>query len=149
MVQRDNIKNIVKIKSQSNNGLLVVHATEDSFSLSLETSSADQPPPRNFLIPKSSEVYTVFGEFFQGCSKLNQASILVDEKQNIEHATIVLFSSRPNGIHIQFAAEPKQKQTVCHLGKNSPLLTNLYITLFKNLQNIKRRPTQTFDMSMS
>ena len=149
MVQRDNIKNIVKIKSQSNNGLLVVHATEDSFSLSLETSSADQPPPRNFLIPKSSEVYTVFGEFFQGCSKLNQASILVDEKQNIEHATIVLFSSRPNGIHIQFAAEPKQKQTVCHLAKNSPHLTNLYINLFKDLQHIKHTKTEKVELSMS
>lgn len=149
MVQRDNIKNIVKIKSQASTGLLVVHATEDSFSLSLETENPEAPPPRSFIIPKSSEVYTVFGEFFQGCSKLNQASILVDEKQNIEHASIMLFSSRPNGIHIQFAAEPKQKQTVCHLAKNSPHLTNLYINLFKDLQNIKRTPTETFEMSIS
>ena len=149
MVQRDNIKNTVKIKSQASTGLLVVHATEDSFSLSLETENPEAPPPRSFIIPKSSEVYTVFGEFFQGCSKLNQASILVDEKQNIEHASIMLFSSRPNGIHIQFAAEPKQKQTVCHLGKNNARLTNLYINLFKNLQNIKRTPTETFEMSMS
>ena len=149
MVQRDNIKNIVKIKSQASTGLLVVHATEDSFSLSLETENPEAPPPRSFIIPKSSEVYTVFGEFFQGCYKLNQASVLVDEKQNIEHATIVLFSSRPNGIHIQFAAEPKQKQTVCHLAKNSPHLTNLYINLFKDLQHIKHTKTEKVELSMS
>lgn len=149
MVQRDNIKNIVKIKSQASTGLLVVHATEDSFSLSLESSNPENPPPRSFIIPKSSEVYAVFGEFFQGCSNLNHASILIDEKQGIEHASIMLFSSKPNGIYIQFATEPKQMQTVCHLGKNNPHLTNLYINLFKDLQNIKRTPTETFEMSMS
>ena len=149
MVQRDNIKNTVKIKSKASTGLLVVHATEDSFSLSLESSNPENPPPRSFIIPKSSEVYRSFGVFFQGCCNLNHASILIDEKQSIEHANIMLFSSKPNGIYIQFATEPQQKQKVCHLGKNNPRLTNLYINLFKDLQDIKRTPTESIEMSMS
>ena len=149
MVQRDNIKNTVKIKSKASTGILVVHATEDSFSLSLESSSPENPPPRSFIIPKSSEAYTTFGSFFQSCAKLNSASILIDEKQSIEHASIMLFSSKPNGIYIQFATEPQQKQKVCHLGKNNPRLTNLYINLFKDLQDIKRTPTESIEMSMS
>ena len=57
MVQRDNIKNTVKIKSQASTGLLVVRATEDSFSLSLETENPEAPPPRSFIIPKSSQQF--------------------------------------------------------------------------------------------
>lgn len=149
MVQRDNIKNIVKIKSKVSTGVLVMQATENSFSLSLEAENPDYPPPRSFIILKTSEVYGVFGEFFQSCKNLNQASLLIDEQQHIEHATIMLFTSKPNGIHIQFATEPKQKQKICHNSQSRPALTNLYINLFKNLQTIKRTPTKSIEMSMS
>lgn len=142
MVLKDNLKHKVKIRSSKTGGELVVSTTEESFGISLE-GSPDPSAPSCFFISKSSEEYLAFGNFFQKCANLNNASILIDESENIEHATILCFRSTSQGIALRFASEKNYLPEIWHFPsqKKSPL-SSYYHDLYKELQQLKRQKQQ-------
>ena len=143
MVLKDNLKNMVKIKSTANStSSLVVSATEESFGIALE-GTQDQYHPSCFLIEKNSEEYMAFGKFFQSCANHNKASILIDEEIDIEHATILCFSSTKKGIYLRFGNEKQYLPKVMHFPENKKTqLTSFYSELYLELHNLKHSKEQ-------
>ena len=139
MVLKDNLMHMVKIRSKKSSGELVVTATEESFGISLE-GAQDPYVPSCFFIEKNSEEYLAFHNFFTNCQKNYASVVLIDEKTNIEHATILCFSKKNNGIMLRFANEKNIAPEIWHYPqKQKTLLSNYYFKLFKDLQTIKRQ----------
>ena len=137
MVLKDNLKHMVKIRSNKTSGELVVTATEESFGISLE-GAQDPYVPSCFFIEKNSEEYLAFHNFFTNCQKNFASVVLVDEKTNIEHATVLCFSQKNNGIMLRFANEKNFPPEVWHFPQNQKTtLSSYYFELFKTLQTIK------------
>ena len=137
-------KTQVVIKSDLTEGSLIVKASPDGFSIALEKSETDVPVPNVFCINKNSEEFETFERFLTGCDKVLDNIILHDEKNEIEHATSLLYRKIKNGIILQFAAEPNYATEINHIPTpNNMKLTQKYRELFRNLQFLQHKNFQS------
>ena len=93
-------KTQVVIKSDLTEGSLIVKASPDGFSIALEKSETDVPVPNVFCINKNSEEFETFERFLTGCDNVLDNIILHDEKNEIEHATSLLYRKIKTQDHV-------------------------------------------------